>query len=104
MNRQEDKNLDRLLRTRRIEPPSTDLAERIIRQARRTPQLEPLSPWQWLREVFAEFHLPSPAYVLTAVLAIGIVLGFTTAPEAPIATSRNSTSAQAFLSFDEGLL
>ena len=65
-------------RSRRVEPASPDLAQRIILKAQSLPQNQTLSLWQWLRQLFAEFHLPKPAYVLASALVLGMIVGFST--------------------------
>ena len=42
------------------------------------PQIQNISLWQSLRQLFAEFHLPKPGYVLASALVLGMVLGFNT--------------------------
>src|SRR5437867_3927645 len=59
-----DERLEAMLRSRRIESASPDLAQRIILQARQRPQNKTVSPWQWLRELCVEFPLPKPAYAV----------------------------------------
>jgi hypothetical protein len=99
-----DEKLDNLLRSRRVEPPSADLAQRIILQVRQLPQTRSMPLWQSVRELFGEFHLPQPAYVLAGALLLGLVIGFG-APENPSLTADDSaTSIQSFLSADEALL
>ena len=36
------------------------------------------SLWQSVRQLFAEFHLPKPGYVLASALVLGMVLDFST--------------------------
>ena len=59
---------------------------------------------QWVKRLFAEFHLPKPAYVLACTLILGFVLGF----NAPLNTSRTVDAdvdpVQSFLYADEDLL
>jgi hypothetical protein len=104
MSDKEDKRLEALLRSRRIESAGPDLAQRIILQARQTPQIESLSFAQWLRTLFGEFHLPKPAYVLAGALLTGIVVGL----NAPVETARRDDAApvamQSFLYVDEAIL
>lgn len=104
MSDNRDEKLDDLLRSRRIEPASADLAQRIILQARQLPQRKTVPLWQSVRELFGEFHLPKPAYVLSSALVLGIVIGFS-APQndSPIADDAGA-SVQSFLSADEALL
>jgi hypothetical protein len=104
MSDHREEKLDRLLRSRRIEPAAPDLAQRIILKARQTPQLQAPGFWQSVRDLFGEFHLPKPAYVLAGALMLGLVIGFSTPPDAPLATDDGGISIQNFLSVDEGLL
>ena len=99
----QDEKLDNLLRSRRIDPASPDLAQRIILQARQTPQIKTPPFWQSVRELFGEFHLPKPAYVLTSALILGVVIGFS-APQDTNRAADESAAIQSFLSADEALL
>ncbi|HEY2987826.1 MAG TPA: hypothetical protein VGL11_08870 [Candidatus Binatia bacterium] len=93
--------LDAMLRSRRMEPAGPDLAQRIILKARDMPQSQTLPLTQWMKGLFAEFHLPKPAYVLAGTLMIGLVLGF----NAPVDTTPDDLdSAQNFLYADEDVL
>lgn len=104
MSEMSDEKLEQMLRTRRVAPPSADLAERIILKAQALPQVRALSLGQSLRQLFGEFHLPKPAYVLAGTLIIGFVLGFSD----PFTRAPNdrggSSSAQAFLYVEEDTL
>jgi len=104
MSENEDEKLARMLHSRRIEPASQDLAARIISQAQSLPQVQNISLWQSVRQLFAEFHLPKPGYVLASALILGMVLGFSTAPENGQLSEAGSATAQSFLSGDEELL
>ena len=106
MENNRDEKLDLLLRSRRVESATPDLAQRIILQARQLPQNKTFSLWQWLRELCVEFHLPKPAYVLATALIFGLVIGFSTPPDTtPVANdSVSSVSAQNVFSTDEALL
>ena len=106
MDDNRDEKLDLLLRSRRVESATPDLAQRIILQARQRPQNKTFSLWQWLRELCVEFHLPKPAYVLATALIFGLVIGFSTPPDTtPVANdSVASVSAQSVFSADEALL
>jgi hypothetical protein len=99
-----DEKLNELLRSRRIEPASADLAQRIILKAQQVPQNATLPLWQWIRDVFAEFHLPKPAYVLASSLVLGVVIGFNAPQETSQAADDNGAIIQTFLSGDEALL
>jgi hypothetical protein len=106
MNDPHDEKLESMLRSRRIESASPDLAERIILQARQRPQNKTVSPWQWLRELCVEFHLPKPAYVVATALVFGLVIGFSMPPDKASTTIDNSStvSAQSVFSADDALL
>jgi hypothetical protein len=106
INDPRDEKLDRLLRMRRVEAVSGDLAQRIILRARETQQNPSLSLWQSVRELCLEFHLPKPAYVLASALVFGLVIGFST-PNASVINNNDSAadaSVQSVFSTDEALL
>lgn len=103
MSDNRDEKLDNLLRSRRVEPPSADLAQRIILTAQQTPQNSTMPLWQWVRELFSEFHLPKPGYVLASALVLGMVIGLSI-PQDAIVGNDDSGSIQSFLSADEALL
>ena len=104
MNDNRDEKLDNLLRLRRVEPASPDLAQRIIFKARQLPQTKTMPLWQSVRELFGEFHLPKPAYVLASALVFGIVIGFGAPQDTGPAADDSGVSVQSFLSADETLL
>ena len=104
MNQNDDKKLDSMLRSRRSRAASPDLSVRIILKAQGLQQVRDVPLWQWLRQSFAEFHLPKPGYVLASVLVLGMVVGFFTTPEDSAVNETNAQSAPSFLSGDEGLL
>ena len=98
--------LDSLLRSRRVEAASPDLAQRIILKARGLPQVRNFSLWQSVRQLFAEFRLPKPGYVLASALIIGMLVGFSTTPDDSSIKEASSSTAQLYLSLsgDEDLL
>jgi hypothetical protein len=104
MSEDQDEKLDRMLHSRRIEPASQDLAARIILKAQSLPQVQNLSLWQAVRQLFAEFHLPQPGYVLATALILGMMLGFSTAPDNDQSGDPSSMSAQSYIAGDEELL
>jgi hypothetical protein len=104
MSENHDEKLDILLRSRRMEPASPDLATRIILKTQSLEQVRNFAFWQWVRQSFAEFHLPKPGYVLASALVLGIVVGFTTAGENFDRNETDAQTTQSFLSGDEGLL
>ena len=99
-----DEKFDNLLRSRHIEPAGSDLAQRIILKARQRPQNNPMPFWQPIRDLFGEFHLPKPEYVLASVLFLGIAIGFTVPADTKLPSDDGSAYVQSFLSADEALL
>ncbi len=73
MNDDRDQKLDSMLHNRRRDAASPDLAARIILKAQTVPQIQNISLWQSLRQLFAEFHLPKPGYVLASALDEGFL-------------------------------
>jgi hypothetical protein len=104
MNDERDEKLDNLLRSRHIEPAGADLPQRILLKARGLPQNKPVPLWQSIRDLFGEFHLPKPEYILASVLLLGIGLGFSAAPDTNLPQDDDSAYVQSFLSADEALL
>jgi hypothetical protein len=104
MNDNRDEKLDNLLRSRHIEPASPDLAQRIIFKARQLPQNKAVPLVQWVAQLFSEFHLPKPAYVLASALVLGVVIGFSAPQQRNPAPDDSGASIQSFLSADEALL
>jgi hypothetical protein len=103
MSDRQDEKLDAMLRSRRVVAATPDLAQRIILKARQTPQNQPSSALQWLRELFAEFHLPKPAYVLAGTLLLGIVVGLNAPTETAVDDSA-AVSVQEFLYADQAVV
>ena len=104
MSENQDEKLESMLRSRRTETVTPDLAGRIILQAQSLPQLQNVPLWQAVRQLFAEFHLPKPGYVLASALVLGMVLGFSTAPENGQLSDASSAIAQSYIAGDEDLL
>ena len=99
----EDEELDGMLKARRIQDASPNLAQRIILKAQVTPQLQVFSLTRWIKQTFAELHLPNPAYVLAGTLLMGFVLGLNVSSDPPIENAE-AVQALSFLDPDEGLL
>jgi len=104
MSDNRDERLESMLRSRRHEAASPDLAARIILTARGITQRQNVSIWQLIRDLCAEFHLPKPAYVLACALALGIVVGLNTPWDSSSVQDGNASNIQGFLSADEELL
>ena len=104
MSDNRDERLESMLRSRRQEAASPELAARIILTARGITQRQNVSLWQLVRDLCVEFHLPKPAYVLAGALVLGIVVGFNTPWDSPGVQDGNALNTQGFLSADEELL
>lgn len=98
-----DHKLEAMLRSRRLEPASADLAQRILVKVQRLPQQHMMTLTQWVQQLCAAFHLPRPAYVLAGTLLMGFVLGLTAPLETP-SEDTGTMSVQSFLYADEDLL
>jgi hypothetical protein len=104
MSQNHEDKLNAMLRSRRTEAASPDLAARIILRAQGLPQVQSYSLWQSLRQLFADLHLPKPVYVLTAALVLGMFLGFSTAPQTASPPDSYATNNDSFLVDAEGWL
>ncbi len=104
MSNLHDKKLEAMLKARRMEPPSSDLAHRIILKSQRIPQRATVSPWQWLQELFSEFHLAKPAYVLAAILILGFIIGFSSPIGTNATNEADTAQTETFLYANEGVL
>jgi len=101
---QKEQKLEVMLQSRRLEPASPDLAGRIVHKARHLTQNQTVSLTQWMKGLFAEFHLPQPGYVLATALVLGMMLGFSTAPDDDQSGNPSSMAAQSYIAGDEELL
>ena len=103
MSHMQDDKLEAMLKARHIEAASADLSQRIILKSQAIPQ-KTLSLWQWLQQLFAEFHLAKPAYVLVGTLILGLVIGFSEPLSTSTTNDADSAQVQSFLYADEGML
>jgi hypothetical protein len=101
---QKEQKLEAMLQSRQFEPAGPDLAERIVRKAQQISQTQAISLTQWVKRLFAEFHLPRPAYVIASTLIFGFVVGFTVPQHKTIADDADSIPVQSFLYVDEDML
>jgi len=104
MSDRQNEKLDAILRSRRVDSASSDLAQRIILKAQSLPQNQTVSFRQWLKQLFAEFHLPRPAYVFACTLILGFIVGFTAPLNTTTANDSNADQVQGFLYADEAIL
>ena len=58
---------------------------------------------RWIKQTFAELHLPNPAYVLAGTLMMGFVLGLNF-PSDTVTDNADAVQALSFVDPDEGLL
>ena len=98
-----EEKIEEMLKARRIQAASPDLADRIILKAQMTPQAQVFSLARWIKQTFAELHLPNPAYVLAGTLMMGFVVGLNV-PSDTGSESAEAIQALSFLDPDEGLL
>lgn len=101
---QKDQKLEAMLQSRRFEAASPDLAERIVLKAQRISQNQTTTLTEWMRQLFAEFHLPRPAYVLAGALMLGIAVGFNAPLDTTTPDDADRVYVQSFLYADEGPL
>ena len=99
----QEEKIDEMLKARGIQAASPDLAQRIILKAQMTPQLQVFSLGRWIKQTFAELHLPNPAYVLAGTLMMGFVLGLNL-PSDTVTDNADAVQALSFVDPDEGLL
>lgn len=104
MSDSRDEKLEAMLRSRRLEPAHPDLAERIVLKAQSIPQKQTIPFMLWLKQLFAEFHLAKPAYVLAGTLIFGFIIGFSAPLGTTAANDTDTGQVQGFLYADEGLL
>jgi hypothetical protein len=104
----EEERFERVLKTRRYEEPSRDLAERIVSAA------QPKKKKVWRRlggffsELVREFSLPKPALTavsvsLLLVLILGFAIGFSN-PIGAVSTEQTQTDLQEFLYYEGEVL
>jgi hypothetical protein len=104
MSDKRDEKLEAMLRARRLEPARPDLAQRIILKAQSLPQNQTMPLWQSIKQLFADFHLPRPAYGLACTLILGFVVGFNIPLNTTTSDDLDSGQVQGFLYADEAIL
>lgn len=70
----EHEAFEKVLRTRKYEEPSTNLAQRIISASLRVEKKVPFSLDVFLSEIFAGFRLSKPSFVVLSILLISVLL------------------------------
>lgn len=104
MSKMHDEKLEVMLKSRHIEAASPGLAQRIILKAQGIPQKRMISLWEFLQQLFAEFHLAKPAYVLAGTLLLGFIIGFSEPLGTTTANDVDGAQVQSFLYADESIL
>jgi hypothetical protein len=104
MSDSQNEKLDAMLRSRRVESANPDLAQRIILRAQSLPQNQTVPFMRWLKQLFAEFHLPRPAYVFACTLILGFVIGFSAPLNTSTTVDSSADQVQGFLYADEAIL
>lgn len=99
----DEKRFERVLKTRKYEEPSRDLAERIILASLRQKKARS-TIGGFFSELLWEFTLTKPALtavsvLLISALIIGFVIGFSN-PMGPVPTEQYQTNLQAFLYYE----
>jgi hypothetical protein len=104
MSDRQNEKLDAMLRSRRLESVGPDLAQRTILKAQSLPQNQAVPFTRWLKQLFAELHLPRPAYVFACTLILGFVIGFSAPLNTSTTVDSSADQVQGFLYADEAIL
>ncbi|MFW0778121.1 MAG: hypothetical protein ACN2B6_10450 [Rickettsiales bacterium] len=71
----DEQKLEELMYSHTVPPVRQAFADEIISASVQITQK--LSLWKYIRRMFAEFHLPAPAYSFASLVMIGCIFGFT---------------------------
>ena len=104
----EEKLLEQVLRTRKYEEPSRDLAQRIISASLSKRRSVRRGLRGFFSELFWEFSIPRPALTaisisLILVLILGFAIGFLN-PIGAVSTEQTQTDLQEFLYYEGEVL
>jgi hypothetical protein len=105
----EQKQFEKLLKTRRYEEPSSNLVQRIVSLSLQQDKKSPFSLGWFLSKLFAdELYLRKPALIVVSILMIvalgvGFFIGFSN-PTVQVLTGQRQTNLQEFLYYEEGVL
>ena len=105
----EHERFEGVLRTRKYEEPSGNLAQRIISLSLHQDKKSPFSLGLFLSRLFAdEFYLPKPALIVVSILmivalGIGFFIGFSN-PTGPVLTDQRQANLQEFLHYEGDVL
>jgi hypothetical protein len=105
----EYEQFERVLKTRKYEEPSGNLAQRIVSLSLHQEKESRIGLGFFLSRLFAdELYLPKPALILASILMIialltGFFVGFSN-PSRTVLTDHRQTNLQEFLHYEEGVL
>lgn len=105
----EYEQFERVLKTRKYEEPSGNLAQRIVSLSLHQEKESRIGLGFFLSRLFAdELYLPKPALILASILMIialltGFFIGFSN-PSRAVLTDQRQTNLQEFLHYEEGVL
>ncbi len=96
-----DSKFNKLLEQRRSPPGCDYLAQRIINVAARIPQQHRPGLLSWIKQLFADYAVPRPVYLLASILLIGFFTGFWLPSTEPSKPGIYSSELEEFLYEDE---
>ncbi len=105
----EQERFERVLKTRRYEEPSGNLAQRIVSLSLHHDKKSPFSLGLFLSRLFVgEFYLPKPALIVVSILMItalliGFVIGFSNSTGS-ISTDQKQANLQEFIHYEGDVL
>ncbi len=98
-----DSRLNQLLKQRVTPMENDDLSARIISASRAVVQRKNVTLAIWLRRIFTEFSLPTPAYALASVLVLGFIIGLGL-QDAEITEANMVVSSEYSIFYEESVL
>jgi hypothetical protein len=105
----EYEQFEEVLKTRKYEEPSGNLAQRIVSLSLHQEKESRIGLGFFLSRLFAdELYLPKPALIVVSILTIialltGFFIGFSN-PSKTVLTDQRQTNLQEFLHYEEGVL
>lgn len=105
----EYEQFEEVLKTRKYEEPSGNLAQRIVSLSLHQEKESRIGLGFFLSRLFAdELYLPKPALIVVSILTIialltGFFIGFSN-PSRTVLTDQRQTNLQEFLHYEEGVL
>ena len=105
----EEEQFERVLKTRKYEEPSDNLAQRIVSLSLNQDKKSPFSLGWFLSRLFTdELYLPKPALIVVSilmivVLGVGFFIGFSN-PSEQVLTDQRQANLQEFLHYEGDVL